>query len=42
MSWRRSRVLSRVLAGLLLSLAVTGSAVDAAQWAWLGVRIRDL
>ena len=42
MSWRRSRVRSRVLAGLLLSLAVTGSAVDAAQWAWLGVRIRDL
>jgi len=31
-----------VLAGLLLTLAVTGSAVDAAQWAWLGVRIRDL
>jgi len=41
-SWRRSRVLSRLLAGLLLTLAVTGSAVDAAQWAWLGVRIRDL
>ena len=27
---------------LLLILAATASAVDAAQWAWLGVRIRDL
>jgi serine protease Do len=37
----RRRVLSPVLAGLLL-IAAAGSAVDAAQWAWLGVRIRDL
>ncbi len=29
-------------AALLLVLAVTASALDAAQWAWLGVRIRDL
>jgi serine protease Do len=27
---------------LLLALAVSAPAVDAAQWAWLGVRIRDL
>jgi serine protease Do len=37
----RRRVLRAVLAALLLIVAV-GSAVDAAQWAWLGVRIRDL
>ena len=30
-----------LLAGLLVIVAVA-SAVDAAQWAWLGVRIRDL
>src|SRR5256886_16473716 len=29
-------------AALLLVLAATASAIDAAQWAWLGVRIRDL
>lgn len=29
-------------AALLLVLAVTASALDVAQWAWLGVRIRDL
>jgi len=34
--------LVRVLAVVILALAVTTSAVDAAQWAWLGVRIRDL
>src|SRR5215510_801468 len=33
------RVLQAVL---LLVLALSTSAVDAAQWAWLGVRIRDL
>jgi S1-C subfamily serine protease len=27
---------------LLLVLAATASTIDAAQWAWLGVRIRDL
>ncbi|HYS16827.1 MAG TPA: PDZ domain-containing protein [Candidatus Binatia bacterium] len=27
---------------VLLALAAVASAVDAAQWAWLGVRIRDL
>ena len=37
----RRRVLRSLLAGLLL-VAVAASAVDAAQWAWLGVRIRDL
>ena len=37
----RRRVLGPVLAGLLLMVAA-GSVVDAAQWAWLGVRIRDL
>jgi serine protease Do len=37
----RRRVLGPVLAGLLLIVAA-GSVVDAAQWAWLGVRIRDL
>jgi serine protease Do len=37
----RRRMLGPVLAGLLL-IAAAGSAVDAAQWAWLGVRIRDL
>ena len=37
----RRRVLGPVLAGLLLIVAA-GSAVGAAQWAWLGVRIRDL
>ena len=26
----------------VLILAATASAIDAAQWAWLGVRIRDL
>jgi S1-C subfamily serine protease len=29
-------------AAVLLVLALSTSAVDAAQWAWLGVRIRDL
>ena len=37
----RRRILRSLLAGLLL-VAVAASAVDAAQWAWLGVRIRDL
>jgi serine protease Do len=37
----RRRMLGPVLAGLLL-IAAAGSAVDAVQWAWLGVRIRDL
>src|SRR4029453_5304260 len=37
----RRSVLGSVLAGLLLIVAA-GSALDAAQWAWLGVRIRDL
>jgi serine protease Do len=37
----RRRMLGPVLAWLLL-IAAAGSAVDAAQWAWLGVRIRDL
>jgi serine protease Do len=37
----RRRMLCPALAGLLL-IAAAGSAVDAAQWAWLGVRIRDL
>jgi S1-C subfamily serine protease len=32
----------RAAALLLLALAVSAPAVDAAQWAWLGVRIRDL
>jgi serine protease Do len=32
----------RVLVAVLLGLAVLAPAVDAAQWAWLGVRIRDL
>jgi serine protease Do len=34
--------MSRVLVALVLGLAALASAVDAAQWAWLGVRIRDL
>ena len=34
--------LFRILAAVMLALAVTTSTVDAAQWAWLGVRIRDL
>jgi S1-C subfamily serine protease len=34
--------LARVLAVAMLALAMTAPAVDAAQWAWLGVRIRDL
>jgi serine protease Do len=37
----RRRVLGPTLAGLLL-IGAAGSVVDAAQWAWLGVRIRDL
>jgi len=37
----RRRILRSLLTGLLL-VAVAASAVDAAQWAWLGVRIRDL
>jgi serine protease Do len=37
----RRRILRSRLAALLL-VAVAASAVDAAQWAWLGVRIRDL
>ena len=37
----RRRIPGAMLAGLLL-VAAAGSAVDAAQWAWLGVRIRDL
>ena len=37
----RRRILRSLLPGLLL-VAVAASAVDAAQWAWLGVRIRDL
>jgi len=37
----RRRILRSLLAGLLL-VAVAASVVDAAQWAWLGVRIRDL
>ncbi len=37
----RRRILGPMLTGLLL-LAAAVSAVDAAQWAWLGVRIRDL
>ena len=36
------RRLSRVLIGALLVAVTAGSFVDAAQWAWLGVRIRDL
>jgi serine protease Do len=32
----------RALVGVVLALAAVASAVDAAQWAWLGVRIRDL
>jgi serine protease Do len=36
------RRLSRVLIGALLVAVTAGSLVDAAQWAWLGVRIRDL
>ena len=35
------RNLLALLAGLL-AIVTVGSAVDAAQWAWLGVRIRDL
>ncbi len=34
-------VLARVLAALLLTLALAGAA-DARTWSWLGVRIRDL
>ena len=37
----RHRVL-QAAALFLLALAVSAPAVDAAQWAWLGVRIRDL
>jgi S1-C subfamily serine protease len=36
----RARPVSTVL--LLLILVATASTLDAAQWAWLGVRIRDL
>jgi serine protease Do len=36
------RRLSRVLIGALLVSVTVASFVDAAQWAWLGVRIRDL
>ena len=36
------RRMSRVLIGALLVAVTAGSFVDAAQWAWLGVRIRDL
>jgi S1-C subfamily serine protease len=36
----RARPVSAVL--LLLILVATASTLDAAQWAWLGVRIRDL
>ena len=34
--------LGRALVVVVLALAATASTVDAAQWAWLGVRIRDL
>jgi S1-C subfamily serine protease len=36
--WRRGRI--PIVASLVVALAV--SAADAAQWAWLGVRIREL
>jgi hypothetical protein len=35
-------LLLREVALVLLALAVTTATVNAAQWAWLGVRIRDL
>jgi serine protease Do len=41
MSAVRHRLL-QAAALLLLALAVSAPVVDAAQWAWLGVRIRDL
>ena len=42
--WRRQWALSLARAFLVASLGVilVASAVDAAPWAWMGVRIRDL
>ena len=39
---RKSLRVRRVLAGMLVTLALVASTADARPWSWLGVRIRDL